>query len=358
MKKNTIPKLPIIELSAEEIKRKKDLMSDEVQQIIIKEDLIETIEAYSRASFQARKIGQAAKLYYKQTKEETGIIWSMAGSLFGAGLRQITIDCIRDNLVDVLVCTGALFEQDMLEALGHKHYICDSEIDDSELQRLGIDRVYDHLLDEMALRQVDLTFKKIASEMPEGYYSSREYMKFVGKWLSSSDSVKDSVAQAAYEHKIPIFIPAINDSSLGIGIAMNKNSNRGGIGIDVIKDLREIAQLKSECGNTGIIVIGGGVPKNYAQDAVVMAEMLGHQVNKHKFGIQISTADVRDGGLSGSTLKEAISWGKNDSEMEEVMVWGEATVYVPLLMGYVMQKNKNQVRPKRCFSDIFRDDRI
>ena len=358
MKKDTIPELPIIELTSEEIKRKKDLMSKEVQQIVIKEDIVNMIESYAKSSFQARKIGQAAKLYYKQTQQDTGIIWAMAGSLFGAGLRQITIDCIRSNLVDVLVCTGALFEQDMLEALGHKHYICDIEIDDAELQRLGIDRVYDHLLDEMALRQVDLTFQKIASEMPNGYYSSREYMRFVGKWLSSTDSAKDSVAQAAYECDVPIFIPAINDSSIGIGIAMNQNSNEHGIGIDAIKDLREIAKLKSECGDTGVIVMGGGVPKNYAQDAVVMAEMLGHKVNKHKFGIQISTADARDGGLSGSTLKEAISWGKNDSKMEEVMVWGEATVYVPLLMGYVMQKNKNPVRTKRCYSDIFKDDRI
>ena len=333
-------------------------MSEEIKQIVIKEDIISIIKAYSNSSFQARRIGQAAKLYYKQTQKETGIVWTMAGSLFGAGLRQITIDCIRSNLVDILVCTGALFEQDMLEALGHKHYICDKGIDDVELQRLGIDRVYDHLLDEMALRQVDLTFKKIASEMPKGYYSSREYMQFVGKWLSNANSVKDSVVQAAYEHKVPIFIPAINDSSIGIGIAMSQNSDEHSIGIDSIKDLREIAHLKSKCGETGIIVIGGGVPKNYAQDAVVMAEILGHKVNKHKFGIQISTADERDGGLSGSTLKEAISWGKNDSDMEEVMVWGEATVYIPLLMGYVMQKNKNQARPMRCFNDIFRDDSI
>ncbi len=355
--KNIIPEKPIMELTSEQIKRKKKLMSKEVQQIVIKNDIISTVEAYSNSSFQARRIGQAAKLYQKHIQKKTGIIWSMAGSLFGAGLRQITIDCIRKNLVDSLVCTGALFEQDMLEALGHKHYICDTEMDDTELQQLGIDRIYDHLLDEMALRQVDLTFKKIASEMPQGYYSSREYMQFVGKWLSNADSVKDSVAQAAYEHKVPIFIPAINDSSIGIGIAMSQNFDGHRVGIDVIKDLREIAHLKSGCGNTGIIVIGGGVPKNYSQDAVVMAEMLGHNVSKHKFGIQISTADERDGGLSGSTLKEAISWGKNDSDIEEVMVWGEATVHVPLLMGYVMQKNKNQTILKKGLSKIFKRDK-
>ena len=356
MKKNKIPELPTIELTTPELKRKRELMSEEVQQIIINEsrDLIDLIDAYAKSSFQARNLGQAAYLYHKQSLSPTGIIWSLAGSLFGAGLRQITIDAIRNNLVDVLVCTGALFEQDMLEALGHKHYVCGPEQDDLELQSLGIDRVYDHLLDEMGLRQVDLTFKKIAAEMPEGHYSSRKFMEFAGRWMSNAQGVTDSVMQAAYERKVPIFIPAINDSSIGIGLAMHQNEKHNTMSIDSIKDLRELAYLKSKCGDTGIIVVGGGVPKNYSQDAVVAAEMLGYEVDKHKFGIQISTADVRDGGLSGSTLKEAISWGKNDKEIEEVMVWGEATVYFPLLVGYVRQKLRDKKRKGRQFTNIFK----
>ena len=356
MKKNKIPGLPATELTTSELRRKKELMSKEVQQIIINEseDLTELIDAYAKSSFQARNLGLASHLYYKQSLSPTGIIWSLAGSLFGAGLRQITIDAIRNNLIDVLVGTGALFEQDMLEALGHKHYVCGPEQDDRELQSLRIDRVYDHLLDEMGLRQVDLTFKKIAAEMPEGHYSSREFMEFAGGWMANAQDVRDSVMQAAYDKKVPIFIPAINDSSIGIGLAMHQNEKHNTMSIDSIKDLRELAYLKSECGETGIIVVGGGVPKNYSQDAVVAAEMLGYKVDKHKFGIQISTADVRDGGLSGSTLKEAISWGKNDKEIEEVMVWGEATVYFPLLIGYVRHKLRNQRRKGRQFTNIFK----
>ena len=140
---------------------------------------------------------------------------------------------------------------------------------------------------------------------------------------------------AAYEMNVPIFVPALNDCSVGIGLAMNQAENNEGISIDSIKDLREIAMMKNTCGDSGIVIIGGGVPKNYSQDSVVMAEMLGYDVKKHRFGIQISTADPRDGGLSGSTLKEAISWGKNDNDMEEVMIWGEASVYFPLLLSYV-----------------------
>ena len=356
MKKNKIPELPSTEFTTSQLQRKKELMSKEVQQIVINEsrDLTELIDAYAKSSFQARNIGLASHLYYKQSLSPTGIMWSLAGSLFGAGLRQITINAIRNNLVDILVCTGALFEQDMLEALGHKHYVCGPEQDDRELQSLGIDRVYDHLLDEMGLRQVDLTFKKIAAEIPEGHYSSREFMEFAGGWMSNAQGVTESVMQAAYEKKVPIFIPAINDSSIGIGLAMHQNEKHNVMSIDSIKDLRELAYLKSECGDTGIIVVGGGVPKNYSQDTVVAAEMLGYEVNKHKFGIQISTADVRDGGLSGSTLKEAISWGKNDKEIEEVMVWGEATVYFPLLVGYVDQKLRDKRRKGRQFTNIFK----
>jgi len=206
-------------------------------------------------------------------------------------------------------------------------------------------------LDEVALKQVDLTFKKISESITEGNYSSREFMKICGSWLSHA-KVKDSVMRAAFDEEIPIFIPAINDCSIGIGLAMQQQK-KGGMTIDSIKDLKEIAFMKSKCGESGMIVVGGGVPKNYAQDAVVVAEMLGFNVEKHKFGIQISTADLRDGGLSGSTLKEAISWGKNDKEMEEVMVWGEATVFFPLLIGYVNQKMKNIKRKGPKLTNIF-----
>lgn len=354
MGKYEIPNMPVVGLSKKQIERKKELLANEVKQIKINDinDISNLVDSFAESSFEARNIGLAAQLYYKILHTDTAIIWSLSGSIFSAGLRQITIDSIRAKHVDALVCTGALFEQDMLEALGHKHYVCKPIQDDSELQSLYIDRIYDHLLDEAALRQVDLTFKKISENIPKGNYSSREFMKICGRWLSQAKGVRDSVMQAAFEEDIPIFIPAINDCSIGIGLAMQQKE-RNGMTIDSIKDLKEIAFMQSNCGESGIIVVGGGVPKNYTQDAVVMAEMLGYDVEKHKFGIQISTADLRDGGLSGSTLKEAISWGKNDKQMEEIMVWGEATVFFPLLIGYINQKMRNQKRKGRKLSNIF-----
>ena len=352
---NSIPKMPSFILNDEQVLKKKKLLSTEVKQIKLIETkgIVHLVNSFGNASFEARNIGRAAKLYHNKLRTDTSIIWSLSGSLFSAGLRQITIDAIRKNCVDALVCTGALFEQDMLEALGHKHYKCDVDLDDSELQDLMIDRVYDHLLDEVALRQVDLTFKEISKQMPDGNYSSREFMRYCGEWLSKAEKIEDSVMQAAFEKKIPIFIPAINDCSIGIGIALNQKEKCGAT-IDSIKDLREIALMKSECGNSGIIVVGGGVPKNYSQDSVIMAEMLGYDVEKHNFAIQISTADMRDGGLSGSTLKEAVSWGKNDKHIEEVMVWGEATVFFPLLIGYIFNDVEQLNRKGKELNNIFR----
>ena len=333
----SFPEKPNYNFTKEQTLERKKLLKNKVEHIKFKDlkNTNELIEAYSKSSFQARKIGEGAKLYKKELNRGTTIIWSLAGSIFSAGLRELVIDSVRKNLVDCLVCTGALFEQDMLEALGYNHYVQTEDIEDKTLQNLLIDRIYDHLLDEIELQHVDETYKKIAKQMDSGNYSSREFMEYCGKWLSNVKDANDSVILAAYEMNVPIFIPAINDCSIGIGLAMNQSEVKNGISIDSIKDLREIAKMKDLCGDSGIVIVGGGVPKNYSQDSVVMAEMLGYKVKKHRFGIQISTADPRDGGLSGSTLKEAISWGKNDEDMDEVMIWGEASVYFPLLISYI-----------------------
>ena len=343
MGKYTFPEKPQHKFTKKELAQRKKILDKKIEHIKYEnlKDIAPLLDSFSKSSFQARKLGEGAKLYKNELEKETTIIWSLAGSIFSAGLRELVIESIRKNLVDCLVCTGALFEQDMLEALGHRHYAQTNMNEDRKLQSLLIDRIYDHLLDELDLQHVDLTYKKIAKHIPYGNYSSREFMYECGKWLSKNKGAKDSVMLAAYEMNIPIFIPAINDCSIGIGLAMNQAESVDGICIDSIKDLREIAMMKNICGDSGIIIIGGGVPKNYSQDSVVMAEMLGYKVEKHKFGIQISTADSRDGGLSGSTLKEAISWGKNDQEMEEIMIWGEASVYFPLLLSYVYMVKRN-----------------
>jgi deoxyhypusine synthase len=353
------PPMPVVEFTPAQLKRRKELLYEPVRQFRISEhpgtvSLLETMRA---GSFQGRQLGEAAALYERMTYEELGIIWSLAGSLFSAGMRQVVIDGIRNGLVDILVCTGALFEQDMLEALGHQHYHCQPTQDDTELQELLIDRVYDHLLDELALRQVDCTYSIIADGLEPGRYSSRAFLNACGSWLTKAEGVQDSVLQAAFEADVPIFVPALNDCSVGVGLVMQQ-AQRGleqSVGIDSIRDFHELAELKASTGETGLLIVGGGVPKNYAQDAVVMAEMLGHTPSRHRFGIQLSVADMRDGGLSGSTLREAISWGKNDRRIEEIMVWGEASLAFPLLVAYTYHQRLKQPRGLRRLALHFND---
>lgn len=353
------PPMPMVEFTTAQLERREELLHEPVRQFIISEHpgAVSLLETMRTGSFQGRQLGEAAVLYERMTHEELGIIWSLAGSLFSAGMRQVVIDGIRNGLVDILVCTGALFEQDMLEALGHHHYHCQPTQDDAELQELLIDRVYDHLLDELALRQVDYTYSTIADGLEPGRYSSRTFLNACGRWLTRTEGVQDSVLQAAFEMDVPIFVPALNDCSVGVGLVMQQ-AQRGleqSVGIDSIRDFHELAELKASAGETGLLIVGGGVPKNYAQDAVVMAEMLGHTPSRHRFGIQLSVADMRDGGLSGSTLREAISWGKNDREIEEIMVWGEASLAFPLLVAYTYHQRLKQPRELRRLALLFND---
>ena len=355
--KNVVPQMPIHILTPELKKLKENLLSIPIEHFSLEENpgVVSLVNSMRKTAFQARELANAADIYEKWSNEDIGIIWALAGSLFGAGLRQIAIDSIRSNMVDVIVCTGALIEQDMLEALGHRHYQSNQKINDEKLRELMVDRLYDHLIDEFALRQADLTFKNISSEMEPGRYSSREFLSHVGEWLSQAikddgTSLEDSVLLAAYECGVPIFVPALNDCSIGVALVMQQAEKglENSVGIDSIKDFHELAELKLAIGDTGLVIVGGGTPKNYAQDMVVMSEMLGNEVNPHKFSIQLSVADERDGGLSGSTLKEAISWGKNSSGLDQAMVWGEASITFPILTGYVYHtlKQKNRIARK------------
>ena len=340
--KNTAPpQMPSINLTKEQKETKTNLLSVPVIQFIMSQqnEVSTLISSYKNSSFQARNLGEASDLYLSKSYENLSIIWSLSGSLFGAGMHHITLDAIKNNLVDIIVCTGALIEQDMLFALGHTHYKCTPNLNDGDLQSLGIDRVYDHLVDEMAMQQVDLTFKQIADDLPPGRYSSRTFLHKVGEWLSVCNTGYESILQTAYEKNLPIFSPALNDSSVGIGLVLHQEERQlsDSLGIDSILDFKELANLKASCGDTGLFIVGGGTPKNYSQDVVVMSEMLGNEPKRHLFGIQLSVADVRDGGLSGSTLQEAVSWGKNDVGIEDIMVWGEASISFPLLVTYVYQ---------------------
>jgi len=175
----------------------------------------------------------------------------------------------------------------------------------------------------------------------------------MGVYLQKHGKKKNSLIQTALENDVPIFCPAFSDSSAGFGLVKHQVENPDQhVSIDSVKDFRELTQIKMDAPTSGLFMIGGGVPKNFAQDTVVCAEVLGKDVPMHKYAVQITVADVRDGACSSSTLKEASSWGKVNIGYDQ-MVYAEATTVLPLIASYAYHKKDWQKRPRRHWSRIF-----
>jgi len=335
---------------------KNDFLRDPVKHIDIKSfDSTKIIEAMKDMSFTARDTARAADIFNRMIRDdECTIILCIAGSTSAAGCKQIYTDMVRHNMVDVIVATGAsIVDMDFFEALGFKHYKGSSFVDDRKLRGLYIDRIYDTFIDEEQLQVCDNTIKEIADSLTPGPYSSREFIEEMGKYLINNAEKPDSLVQAAYENDVPIFCPAFSDSSAGFGLVIHQNENEEShISIDSVKDFRELTEIKIKSSVSGLFMIGGGVPKNFAQDTVVCAEILGKPSNMHKYAVQITVADVRDGACSSSTLKEASSWGKVDTIYEQ-MVYAEATSVLPLIISYVYHVRGWEGRWERKWTRIF-----
>lgn len=335
---------------------KKDFLKEPVKHIDIKSfDSTKIIEAMRGMSFSARDTVRAADIFSTMIKDEScTIILCIAGSTGAAGCMQIYADMVKHNMVDVVVATGAtIVDMDFFEALGFRHYKGSPVADDKKLRELYIDRIYDTFIDEEQLQICDNTIKQIADSLQRKPYSSREFIAEMGKFLVDNTGKRDSLVQVAYENHVPIFCPAFSDSSAGFGLVKHQKENeKSHVSIDCVKDFRELTEVKIKSPISGLFMIGGGVPKNFAQDAVICAEILGRPVPMHKYAVQITVADVRDGALSGSTLKEASSWGKVDTGHEQ-MVYAEVSSILPLIVSYVYHRRDWQRRQKREWSKIF-----
>jgi deoxyhypusine synthase len=305
-------------------------------------------------AFSARDLGRAAHIYDTMLQEENcAVILCLAGSLISAGLKQVLVDLIEHNMVDAIVSTGAIIvDQDFFEALGFKHYKGDIFMDDDVLRRLAIDRIYDTYIDEDQLRICDATCGEIADSLEPRPYSSREFIREMGRYLQKRGKTKNSVVLSAFEKGVPIFVPAFSDCSAGFGLIHHQYKHpEKHLSIDSAKDFLELTKVKIDSKQSGLFMIGGGVPKNFAQDTVVAGDYLGFDVGMHKYAVQVTVADDRDGALSGSTLKEANSWGKVDLGAEQ-MVYAEATTAVPLIAGYAYHKGSWKNRKARRYADL------
>ena len=337
---------------------KKDFLTETIKHFDIKEhNVVSLVDSMGEMAFSSRDLHRAADIYDRMLKDENcTVILTLAGSIFSAGLKKIVFDMIENNMVDAIVSTGAIMvDQDFFEALGFKHYKGSPYADDNMLRDLHIDRIYDTYIDEDELRVCDETTAKIFDSMEPKPYSSREFLWQFGKYLEDNGGpkVEDSVVYSAYKNNVPIFVPAFADCSAGFGFVIHqlKNPDKH-VSLDGAKDFVELTQIKIKSKETGIYMIGGGVPKNFTQDIVVAADLLEEDAPMHKYAIQITVADVRDGALSSSTLKEASSWGKVETTYEQ-MVYAEATLAMPLISGYAYHKGNWKNREKQELQKLF-----
>ena len=312
--------------------------------------IAELLDSFKDASIQARNLGVCAEVFSMMLKDNDRpiILLGLAGPLIAAGLRKVIRDMIERNLVDVVVSTGAILYQDYYQALGFKHYKGNPDADDAALRDLYIDRIYDTYVDEEKFAYVDSHIGKFACSLPPRSYSSREFISL----LSETVSDNNSILVTARKRGVPIFCPALNDSSIGIGLTehyyWSKRGGRPKITIDSIRDNYELTQIVVKSKRTAAFYVAGGVPKNYINDSVVMSYIFGSKSPGHKYALQVTTDVPHWGGLSGSTLKEGTSWGKIDRKASRAMAFIEPSVSLPLLVGYALEKRLYMGR-KRAF---------
>ncbi|QKK09957.1 MAG: deoxyhypusine synthase [Planctomycetota bacterium] len=350
---------------------KGELLANPIKHIdITKFDARPVVTSYREMAYTARTLARASDIYSQMLADkDCAVILTLAGSLVSAGLKKALMTLVEHNMVDAIVSTGAnIVDQDFFEGLGFKHYMAPGSpeappVDDTTLRNLMIDRIYDTYIDEDELRECDDTTQKIFDALPAGAYSSRELIEAMGKYLADNHPDAESLVATCHRKGVPIFCPAFSDCSAGFGLVLHRveraEQGKEPITVDSGKDFHEVTQIKLAHPESGLLMLGGGVPKNFAQDIVVAAELLDDRaggkargnVAMHKYAIQMTVADSRDGALSGSTLREACSWGKVDV-VHEQMVYGEIASLFPILASDAYHRGEWKQRHEHRFSDM------
>jgi deoxyhypusine synthase len=343
---------PYKENNPEIEKERKKYLDSPITQLEITNHMTagQLVEQFSEMSIQARNLGNAARIWEKMLNDDSRptIFLGLTGPLIAAGLRKVIAGLIRNNMVDVVVSTGAIIYQDYLYCLGAEHYHGFINADNKKLRDLRINRIYDVFTDDHKFEEADDRISKFAETLKPGNYSSRQFISELAKTVDD----ENSILKASHDTGVPIFIPALNDSSIGIGLTKYwaKFSDEPKMTIDSIKDNYELVQVILNSKKTSAVYIGGGVPKNFVNDAIVMANFdFDADIEGHSYAIQVSTAIPMDGGLSGSTLNEAVSWGKIKQETRNTMVFSEASIGLPLLYTYLIEKGAGKRRVRTDF---------
>jgi deoxyhypusine synthase len=291
----------------------------------------DVLAGMERISFQGRNLATARRIWEKMLGDNCTIFLGMAGALSAGGLRLIVAHLIADRYVDCLVSTGANLYHDLHETRGRRHYIGSPLENDAALQAEHIDRVYDTYASEDEFVDNDEWIAAFALTLEHRPYTSREFLYRLGEYLWK-ETKREGILTSAFRAGVPIFCPAIADSSIGMGLSQARHRHAAAAHIDVIGDIIESANLVIRKPRTASVVLGGGTPKNFINQASVQAEFYDDRVGGHRYALQIVTDVPHFGGASGASLEEAQSWGKLATDAEQVTVQADATLALPLLV--------------------------
>src|SRR5436309_7860748 len=314
------------------MKKKSRFLQVPVEPFVLADGLTaeEILKRMERISFQGRNLGAAHRIWRKMLEDDVTIFLGLAGALSAGGLRLIVAHLISNRYVDCLVSTGANLYHDLHETRGQHHYIGSPHSDDAALAKERIDRVYDTYASEEEFIGNDNWIAEFASAIEARPYTTREFLYRLGGHLWDNTH-RDGILTAAYRANVPIFCPAIADSSIGMGLSQARHKRVGSGHIDIIGDIVESANLIIRRPRTASVVLGGGTPKNFINQATVQAEFYSPEVGGHRYALQIVTDVPHFGGASGSSLEEAQSWGKLATDAVRVSVQADATVALPIL---------------------------
>jgi deoxyhypusine synthase len=305
------------------------------------------LEAFRTTSVQARNLARCLEVWENALTDprRPTIFLGVAGPLIAAGLRKVLRDLIEWGVVDVLVSTGAILYQDLYQSAGGRHWMGTPTADDVRLRELYLDRIYDTYVDEMKFEDTDRKIGRITEDFPARPASSREFLQFLGERFNDPESILTTAAKRG----IPVFSPALIDSSIGIGLTIHYQANRGKprFLLDAVRDNYELVQILAHSPRTAVAYVGGGTPKNWINDGIVMANYaFGREGEGHYYALQLTTDVPHWGGLSGSTLDEAQSWGKISKTATRAMAHVEASVGLPLIAGALWDRRKRW-QPRR-----------
>jgi deoxyhypusine synthase len=337
------------DLPPAQAQQKRALLADPVEPLVPSQtqSVASLVRAFSGMSVQARNLGRCYEVLQNMWRdaERPVVMIGLAGPLIAGGLRQVLRELVEFGLVDVVVSTGAVLYQDIYQARGWKHYQGTTDADD-----LYIDRIYDTYVDETGFGRTDSWLGTVADAMKPGVYSSRQYLDVVADHLQD----EQSLVATCRRRGVPMFAPALNDSSIGIGLTEHHHRSlregRDCVHIDSIQDNYEITQIVAQAPATAVIYVAGGVPKNWINDSIIMSYLFENRSSGHRYALQVTTAVTADGGLSGSTLDEARSWGKVRKDADRAMAWVEPTVALPLLVAAALQDGLHKGRSHYDFT--------